>query len=185
MKVGESPDFFTGLTGDEGRFDRLVVRKQGERRHLAGSPAQSPRPPQQVYFSPVPGGSFVFSAEVQTSQRGRTSAEMGLLADGFLLVLRDQKIILCSGPSGTAIHAFQPFFYEPEVWYSLKLRIQKPTQAKAVISVKVWPSSDSEPEQWSFSYTATNRRELGGLGLHIGSETAVYFDNLQAELVTP
>ena len=84
---------------------------------------------------------------------------------------------VCSENSELRIDETIPFTWEPEVWYTMKLRVDV-LEDKAVIKGKVWPREQNEPAEWTITTEDPHPTRFGSPGLYGVSYTEVSFDNV-------
>ena len=70
------------------------------------------------------------------------------------------------------------FEWQPNLWYRMKLRVDIDGD-RALVRGKVWPKSESEPEEWQISAEDPLPIRQGSPGLYGYSPTPVYFDNVK------
>jgi outer membrane protein assembly factor BamB len=143
----------------------------------------------------------VLLKKVQLTERIQNMSDVGLINSRYQFTIRAMK----SGSGGTTdsgaprgttntlridswsssvfrTYVEVPFAPEPDVWYTLKLRVE-PQVNRAVVSGKIWRRGDPEPRDWTISMIDESPNLRGTPGIYGNTPDAeVYLDNV---LVVP
>ena len=71
-----------------------------------------------------------------------------------------------------------PFAWEPNVWYTLKLRVDTDDE-RALIRGKIWPRDEAEPDDWTVTVEDPEPVREGSPGLIGYSPIDIYYDNVR------
>ena len=124
---------------------------------------------------------YTLEADVFASREGRQVADVGVINSGYTLELMGahQELEIRSWPSARRMYQAQPFPWEPDTWYRMKLRVSMEGDA-AIIEGKVWPRGEAEPEGWTMTVRDPHGIPAGSPGLSAYSPVPVMFDNIVA-----
>ena len=70
------------------------------------------------------------------------------------------------------------FSWEPEVWYTMKLRVET-EQGRGVVRGKVWKRDDREPDAWTIEVADPHPNTNGSPGIYVYALADCYFDNIK------
>jgi hypothetical protein len=112
--------------------------------------------------------------------------DIGLIAQRYTLELggRDQRLQLRSWAAEVARRATVtvPFQWQPDVWYTMKLRAEV-AEGQAIVRGKVWPRGADEPGDWTIELVDPAPNQSGSPGLFgEASNAEIFLDNIT---VTP
>ena len=112
-------------------------------------------------------------------------SEVGLVNQRYIIVLKGSSQEIEVNSNAERIKQTAPFAWSPNVWYTLKTRVDvDPATGAGTIRGKAWKKGDPEPEKWSIEVQHKIAHKNGSPGLFGFSPTdmPVYVDNLK---VTP
>jgi len=134
---------------------------------------------------------------VQVDMRGATVdgklPSMGVIAQGYKMGIEPKEVAGGAGNMKLIVNSWdahdyrtakrQPFDLEPNVWYTLKLKVSN-VDGKATAQGKVWKrDNEKEPDNWSIEITDTRPNTTGSPGMHCDATNAeIFIDNVA---VTP
>jgi hypothetical protein len=133
-----------------------------------------------LYMGPSTLNNYTIQTDVRGATKGRRVTDLGLINNGYTLDLQGnlQKLEVRSWPSERRMAQAVDFAWEPETWYTMKMRVDV-SQDKAVIYGKVWPRGSEEPSEWSIQVEDPNPIRSGSPGLVGYSPADVYYDNIK------
>jgi hypothetical protein len=70
------------------------------------------------------------------------------------------------------------FNWEPDVWYTMKLRVDT-AGGKSIVKGKIWPRSEKEPETWTITMEDQLPNPEGSPGIYGYSPAQIYYDNIK------
>ena len=70
------------------------------------------------------------------------------------------------------------FPWEPDVWYTMKLRVEQ-QRDKALVRGKVWRRGSPEPAEWTVTAEDPQPVRHGSPGIYGYSAAEILYDNLQ------
>jgi hypothetical protein len=127
---------------------------------------------------------YTIQADVLSDGNRRKMSEVGVINQRYLVVLKgnEQKIEVNSNLE--RLRVSQDFKWLPNVWYTLKARVDRLGDGSTVVRAKAWKRDESEPEQWTIEVPHRTGHEVGSPGLFGFSpqDMRVYIDNVE---VTP
>ena len=133
-----------------------------------------------LYMGPAEMNNFTIQADVLGYKKGRRLTDIGLIANGYTLDLQgnQQKLEVRSWPSERRMAQAIDFAWEPETWYTIKMRVEAGNE-KAVIYGKVWPRGGPEPADWSIRVEDALPIPSGSPGLVGYSPAEIFYDNIK------
>lgn len=127
---------------------------------------------------------YTIQADVMGHEMGGQLPEIGVIAQGYQFVLNGNQKNMQVRSWVTQMRMAQEaeFNLEPEVWYTMKLKVSN-VEDKALVQGKVWKKGDKEPDEWSVEAEDTVPNVDGSPGL-FGNATngEIFLDNIT---VTP
>ena len=132
---------------------------------------------------------YTIQADVMSEGNRRKMSEVGIINQRYLIVLKgnEQKIEVNSNQERLrvpAVDAPSNFKWSPNVWYTLKSRVDIAQDGSGVVRAKAWKKGDPEPEAWSIEVPHKTAHQTGCPGLFgfAPQDQRVFIDNV---LVTP
>jgi outer membrane protein assembly factor BamB len=112
-------------------------------------------------------------------------SEVGVVHQRYLIVLKgnEQKLEVSSNferlrvPSVTERSNFR---WQPNVWYTLKTRVDINPDGTGVVRAKAWQKGEPEPEAWTMEVPHKTAHKSGAPGLFgfAPQEMRVFIDNV-------
>lgn len=145
------------------------------------------KPPSKVgihradtYLGPATLANYTVEADMLGTVQGRRRPDMGLINSGYTLDLMGahQKIQLRSWASDLRVEKSVPFPWDPNVWYSMKFRVDQQGD-KALVRGKVWKKGEPEPQAWTIETEDPHPIRHGSPGLYGFSQVDIQYDNLK------
>ena len=123
---------------------------------------------------------YTVQADVMGTRDGRKLPDVGIINSGYNLDLMGghQRLEVRSWAPGQRMAQAVEFAWEPDVWYTMKLRVDQ-KDGGAVVRGKVWPKGEPEPVDWLLSVEDPRPIRRGSPGLTGYSPTPVYYDNIE------
>lgn len=133
-----------------------------------------------VYLGPATLSNYTIQADLLGSVRGRKKPDAGLVNSGYHMDLMGthQKIQFRGWASELRLEKSVPFAWEPDVWYTMKFRIDQQGD-KALLRGKVWRRGEPEPQEWTITAEDPQPVRHGSPGIYGYSAAEIYYDNLQ------
>ena len=158
---------------------RLSVADVGGQRVLQKSASPTGLHRHAVYLGPAEMAGYTVQADMMATEWRRRRPDLGLINSGYTLDLQGnaQRIQVQSWAAELRIDERTEFAWEPNVWYTLKLRVDLDGD-RAVIRGKVWNRDEAEPSAWTVTAEDQEPIRNGSPGLIAYSPIDVYFDNV-------
>ena len=158
---------------------RLSVADVGGQQVLQKSASPSGLHRHAVYLGPAEMAGYTVQADMMATEWRRRRPDLGLINSGYTLDLQGnaQRIQVQSWAAELRIDKRTEFAWEPNVWYTLKLRVDLDGD-RAVIRGKVWNRDEAEPSAWTVTAEDPEPIRNGSPGLIAYSPIDVYFDNV-------
>jgi outer membrane protein assembly factor BamB len=139
-----------------------------------------------VFLGPPSLSGYTIQADLRGTVSGRKRPDLGLINSGYTLDLMGghQTVQLRCWPSELRIEKSVDFPWEPDVWYTMKLRVD-PQGGKALVRGKVWRRDQPEPQEWMVTAEDPQPIRSGSPGIYGYSAAEIYYDNLQVTVNQP
>lgn len=115
----------------------------------------------------------------------RSMASAGVIHQRYLIEVRGNYQDVEVSCNAEALKVSAPVTLKPDVWYTLKSRVDLAPDGSGVVRVKVWPRDEAEPASWTIEVPHADAHRNGAAGI-IGftpqSRFEAYLDNLS---ITP
>ena len=133
-----------------------------------------------IYIGPSYLSNYTVQADVMSTQKGRRRPDIGLINSGYTMDMQGnhQRIEVRSWAAELRMAERFPFAWDPDVWYTLKLRVDTDDD-RALVRGKVWPRGEAEPEDWTVTVEDPEPVRQGSPGLIGYSPIDIYYDNVQ------
>jgi hypothetical protein len=133
-----------------------------------------------VFLGPPTLSSYTIQADLRGSIQGRKRPDVGLINSGYHLDLmgNHQKVQLRAWPSELRLEKSVPFSWEPDVWYTMKFRVDQQGD-KSLLRGKVWRRGEPEPSEWTITAEDPQPVRQGSPGIYGYSAAEIYYDNIQ------
>ena len=154
--------------------------EEGGERLLRKGPSRTGIHRHAVYLGPAGMSGYTIQADAMATEKGRRRADLGLINRGYTLDLQGnaQRLQLQSWAAELRIDERTPFAWDPNVWYTLKLRVDD-DGGRALVRGKVWRRDAPEPAEWTVTAEDPVPVAQGSPGLIAYSPMDVYYDNVQ------
>ena len=128
---------------------------------------------------------YTIQADVMSEGNKRKMSEVGLVCQHYLIVLKgnDQKLEVNSNLERLrvpAVDAPSNFKWSPNVWYTLKARVDTKPDGTGVVRAKAWKRDEAEPAAWTIEVPHQTAHQYGAPGLFGFSpqDMRVFIDNV-------
>jgi outer membrane protein assembly factor BamB len=135
----------------------------------------------RVFIGPVEWSNYTMQADVRAPTQRRMMADVGITVQRQSLVLygTTQRLKLEPWEPETQRSMVVPFAWKPDVWYTLKLRVENLPNGAVRARGKAWPKGETEPPAWQIDKTDPIGNREGAPGFFIDAEFGAYIDNLK------
>lgn len=173
-ELEKSPPFWIGSIG------KFFVREIDGKKVLVKTVRESGLQTSDVFIGPPSWKNYTIQADVLGKKNKRRMPDVGILNSGykFSLMGNHQRLQLVSWDSELRINKTIPFQWNPDVWYTLKLKVDT-TGEKGILRAKVWPVSEKEPEQWTIETEDPLPIRSGSAGIYGFTNAEIYYDNIK------
>jgi outer membrane protein assembly factor BamB len=125
---------------------------------------------------------YTIEADARALERRRVMGDLGIVGHRYSLVLfgTHQRVELQSWQPETARTVRDKFEWKPDVWYRLKLRVERMPDGKVRARGKVWPKDQQEPPAWTIERIDPigNLKGAPGLYADVPPAAEIFFDNI-------
>lgn len=138
-----------------------------------------------VFLGEANAKNYTIQADVMSEGNRRKMSEVGVINQRYMIVLKgnEQKLEVSSNferlraPEATAAPNFR---WQPNVWYTIKSRVDVAADGSGVIRAKAWKRGDPEPEAWTLEVPHKIAHTSGAPGLFgfAPQDMRVYIDNV-------
>ena len=173
-ELEKSPPFWIGSTG------KFFVRDVTGKKVLVKTIRPSGLQTSDVFIGPPSWNNYTIQADVLGLKNKRRLPDMGIIASGykFNLMGNHQRLQLVSWDSELRINQTVPFKWQPEVWYTMKMKVET-TAEKGIIRAKIWPTAEKEPENWTVEAEDPLPIQSGSAGIYGFTNAEIYYDNIK------
>lgn len=160
--------------------NKYFVREKDGNKVLVKTPVQRGLNKSNVYIGPPTMKDYQIQVDLLGTRYKRRMPDMGLIANRYTLDMqgRQQRLQIRSWASDLRMAKTIDFAWEADVWYTMKMQVEV-IDKKAVISGKVWRTSESEPDEWTITAEDPLPNREGSPGIYAYSATEIYYDNLK------
>lgn len=138
-----------------------------------------------VFVAPSDLSNYTMQADVMTEGTPRAKADIGLVNQRYMIVLRGNANKLEVNSNLERLTQSAPFKVLPKTWYTLKTRVDVAADGSGVVRAKAWTKGEAEPDAWTIEVKVPHAHANGSPGI-FGftplNQNRVYLDNLS---VTP
>ena len=132
---------------------------------------------------------YTVQADVMMDGNRRSMAWAGVVNQRYLILIKGNPRARLSELEVSSnmehLKITTPFVAKPQVWYTIKTRVDLEEDGTAVVRAKVWPRDEAEPDAWSIEARDPYGHTHGAAGVYgftPQSRFTVFMDNIQ---VTP
>ena len=173
-ELEKSPSGWIGSTG------KFFVREKNGKKVLVKTVLERGLQTSDVYIGPPSWSDYTIQVDVMGAKNKRRLPDMGVIASGykFSLMGNHQRLQLASWDSELRINKTIPFQWSPDVWYTLKLKVDSSGE-KGILRAKIWPTAEQEPAAWTIETEDPLPIRSGSAGIYGFSNAEIYYDNLK------
>jgi len=174
VEVGKTPPWWIGAGL------KFPVKEMDGGKVLSKPPVAVGLDRSDVYLGPATLANYTIQADLRGGVKGRKRPDLGLVNSGYHMDLmgNHQKIQIRGWESDLRLEKSVPFPWEPDVWYTMKLRVDQQGD-KALLRGKVWRRGEPEPQEWTITAEDPQPVRQGSPGIYGYSAAEIYYDNLQ------
>jgi outer membrane protein assembly factor BamB len=135
----------------------------------------------RAYFGPSDLSNYTVEADIRATEKRRQMGDAGVIAQRYALVLygNSQKLHLEPWQPEIARTVTVPFAWKADVWYRMKLQVERLPDGKVRARGKVWPAAEAEPAAWLIERVDPIPNLQGSPGLFAAAPAEIFFDNLK------
>jgi outer membrane protein assembly factor BamB len=159
---------------------RFKVAAKDGNKVLVKPPSQAGVHRADTWIGPASLANYTIQSDLLGTAQGRRRPDMGLSNSGYTMDLMGahQKIQLRSWASDFRVEKSVPFSWDPDVWYTMKLRVDQQGD-KALVRGKVWKKGEPEPAEWTITAEDPHPIRQGSPGLYGYSPVDIHYDNVK------
>lgn len=159
---------------------KFVVKELRGNKVLMKPPSKRNLKRHNLYLGPPDMSGYTIQADVKGTKVKRRSPDMGIIANRYYLdfMTKKKRLQVRSWPATLRMMKEIRFDWDPEAWYTMKLRVDI-KDGRAVVKGKVWPRDQQEPETWTITAVDPHPNTHGSPGLYGDAVTPIYFDNVK------
>ncbi|MBI3405924.1 MAG: PQQ-binding-like beta-propeller repeat protein [Acidobacteria bacterium] len=135
----------------------------------------------RTFMGPSDLSNYTIEADVRSPIRRRQQGDIGVVAQGFQLLLfgSHQKLDIQSWQPEVERIASVPFEWQPDTWYHLKLRVENLPDGSVRAQGKAWPTGTPEPGKWTVERVDPIGPRSGSPGLFGSAPFEMLFDDVK------
>ena len=135
----------------------------------------------RAYVGATTWSDMTVQVDATSSLTRRRMGDVGLLAQRFQLILfgSKQRLELQSWQPETKRTVGLDYAWQPDIWYTLKLRTETLPDGSTQALGKVWIVGDPEPKRWIIEKIDPMGSDRGSPGIYGDAHAEVAFDNLK------
>ena len=174
IEEGKSPPHWVRAT------NRFAVREMDGNKILVKPPARRGLHRSNVYIGPPNMKNYIVQVDLLGTKPKRNMPDMGLIANRYTLEMQGnhQRLQVLSWRSDLRMAKWIDFKWEPNVWYTMKMRVDV-VDDTAHVKGKVWAKGEPEPEEWTITVEDPLPNREGSPGIYGYSPAEIYYDNLK------
>ena len=174
IEVGKSPPHWVRAT------NRFAVREMEGNKILVKPPARRGLHRSNVYLGPPNMKDYTVQVDLLGTKPKRNMPDMGLIANRYTLEMQGnhQRLQVLSWRSDLRMAKWIDFKWEPNVWYTMKMRVDI-VDDTAHVKGKVWGRGEPEPAEWTIIVEDPLPNREGSPGIYGYSPAEIYYDNLK------
>jgi len=137
------------------------------------------RPSSQIWIGPADMKDYTIQADVLLKESARKLPNTGITAQRYNLFLKGNylKLAVQSWPPHKRMAREVRYRCDPDVWYTLKLRVEMRND-EALVRGKAWQRGTEEPAEWTIEAIDPRPNESGSPGLYVYALADSLFDNV-------
>jgi hypothetical protein len=134
-----------------------------------------------AFITPPIAAGYTVEADVMGVKEGRRRGDVGVTNARYVFELYGggKKARVMSWIPGPRFEKQIEFAWAPGTWYRMKLKVDVVDHQGKVLA-KVWPRSETEPQEWTIEATDPQPNYEGAAGIYANSTMApLYLDNIK------
>jgi outer membrane protein assembly factor BamB len=127
---------------------------------------------------------YTMTADLMTDGNRRIMSTVGVVNQRYIVALKGNWQVLEVSSNHDRLKVSVPFKWKPNIWYTLKTRVDIAADGSGVVRAKAWPRDSVEPDTWTIEVphvTAHTRGAPGLFGFSPQSQKRVYVDNISVK----
>lgn len=147
----------------------------------AGIGSGKGRPSHTVWLGTEDMDNYTVQADVMMTEKRRQMPKIGLTANRYTFIIDGNrgKLSIRTWQPHLRLGAEERFRSDPDVWYSMKMKVEKLDDGTCKIHGKVWKQGEAEPDEWTMTAVDPHPNESGSPGLYYYATTDCMFDNVK------
>ncbi|HEX9726347.1 MAG TPA: PQQ-binding-like beta-propeller repeat protein [Vicinamibacteria bacterium] len=135
----------------------------------------------KTYLGPSDWSDYTVAIDVRASEQRRQMGDAGVIAQRYALILfgNHQRLELMPWQPETQRTVSQPFPWQADTWYRLKLQVENLADGTVRARGKAWPKSEPEPSDWTVERIDPIPNREGSPGIYADATNEVFFDDLE------
>jgi outer membrane protein assembly factor BamB len=127
---------------------------------------------------------YTVQADVRSEGARRKMSEVGVVNQRYIVVMKGNSQEIEVNSNQERLKVAVPFRWQPNLWYTLKSRVDIAADGTGVVRAKAWKKGDPEPAGWNIEVPHKTAHREGSPGVYAFSpqEMRVFVDNI---VVTP
>lgn len=124
---------------------------------------------------------MTIQVDVRSAVQRRRMADAGVVAQRYELLLMGNKqtLELSSWRAEDQRAIVVPFRWQPDTWYTIKLRTENRVDGGVHLLGKAWLRGEAEPDEWMIDHVDPEGNRYGSPGIYGDAHAEVMFDNLK------
>jgi outer membrane protein assembly factor BamB len=137
-----------------------------------------------VFIGAPEAKNYTIQADVMSEGNRRKMSEVGLINQRYMIVLKGNEQKLEISSNFERLRELSNFAWQPNVWLTLKARVDVAADGSGVVRAKAWKRGEPEPDKWTLEVPHRHAHQNGSPGLFGFSpqDMRVFIDNIS---VTP
>lgn len=138
-----------------------------------------------VFLGAPEAKDYTIQADVMSEGNRRKMSEVGIINQRYVIVMKgnEQKLEVSSNFERLRVPAAEDppnFRWQPNIWYTLKARVDVTADGSGVIRAKAWKRGDPEPDAWALEVPHKHAHQNGSPGLFgfAPQDMRVFIDNI-------
>lgn len=139
----------------------------------------------RAWMGPSDLANYTIAVDARGQRQDNKLPDIGVSAHGYALELQgeNQELQIYTWPTQLRMASTIDYPWQEDTWYRMKLRaeiVEEDGKKVAVLSGKVWPKDQPEPNEWTITARDESPNLTGSPGLTGNAKNAeLYLDNLQ------
>jgi len=127
---------------------------------------------------------YTVQADIRSEGARRKMSEVGVVNQRYIVVLKGNSQEIEVNSNQERLKVAVPFRWQPNLWYTVKSRVDIAADGTGVVRAKAWKKGEPEPAAWSIEVPHKTAHRQGSPGIYAFSpqEMRVFVDNV---VVTP